>query len=127
MKVEETVFETLTQQYEIAKVQEAKEVPSVKVLDPADIPEKKVFPPRILLVAIGSLLALILGVNWVSATDRWNNIDPQDPGRLLVLNMVQSVKPQLKYVVRQKANLLVRARKCFQRSQGEVAPADTKQ
>jgi capsule polysaccharide export protein KpsE/RkpR len=127
MKVEETVFETLTQQYEIAKVQEAKEVPSVKVLDPADIPEKKVFPPRILLIAIGTLLALAIGVNWVSATDKWKNIDPQDPGRLLVLNMVQSVRPQLEYVAHQRANVLIRTKKFFQRSQGEVAPAETKQ
>src|SRR5262249_8434237 len=39
LKVEETVFETLTKQYEIAKVQEAKEIPTVKVLDAADVPE----------------------------------------------------------------------------------------
>ena len=34
-KIQETVFELLTEQYELAKVQEAKETPSVKVLDPA--------------------------------------------------------------------------------------------
>ena len=34
-KIQETVYELLTQQYELAKVQEAKEIPSVKVLDPA--------------------------------------------------------------------------------------------
>src|SRR5271165_1795441 len=34
-KIQEAVFEALTQQYEMAKVQEAKETPSVKVLDPA--------------------------------------------------------------------------------------------
>ena len=32
-KIQATVFELLTQQYETAKVQEAKEIPSVKVLD----------------------------------------------------------------------------------------------
>src|SRR2546430_11457055 len=39
-KIQETVFELLTQQYELAKVQEAKETPSVKVLDPGTVPEK---------------------------------------------------------------------------------------
>src|SRR6266478_4709071 len=34
-KIQETVYELLTEQYELAKVQEAKETPSVKVLDPA--------------------------------------------------------------------------------------------
>src|SRR6266699_7088198 len=40
-KIQATVFELLTQQYETAKVQEAKEIPSVKVLDPAIVPTKK--------------------------------------------------------------------------------------
>ena len=34
-KIQETVYELLTQQYELAKVQEAKEIPTVKVLDEA--------------------------------------------------------------------------------------------
>jgi capsule polysaccharide export protein KpsE/RkpR len=127
MKVAETVFETLTQQYELSKVQEAKEVPSVKVLDAPEIPEKKVFPPRILLVVIGALVALAFGINWVFAKDKWQNIDPEDPGKLLVLNMVQSVRPQLEYVVQQRTAVFVRVRKLFEQSPGEVAPAETEQ
>ena len=98
MKIHETVFETLTQQYEIAKVQEAKEVPSVKVLDPAELPEKKVFPPRTLLTLFGGLLALVLGACWVITKHGWTRIDPQDPRKILVLRMVGSVRPQLDYL-----------------------------
>jgi len=105
MKVEETVFETLTQQYEIAKVQEAKEVPSVKMLDPAELPEKKVFPPRTLLFFLGEIIALAIGAGWISGTDGWDKIDSQHPGKVLVLNMVRSVKPPLQYVV-QRGNFL---------------------
>src|ERR1700693_2793904 len=89
MKVEETVFETLTQQYEIAKVQEAKEVPSVKMLDPAELPEKKVFPPRTLLFFLGEIIALAIGAGWISGTDGWDTIDSQHPGKVLVLNMAR--------------------------------------
>src|SRR5207302_712190 len=35
VKIQEAVFETLTKQYEVAKIQEAKEIPSVRVLDVA--------------------------------------------------------------------------------------------
>src|SRR4029077_15105148 len=56
-KVEEAVFQTLTQEYELAKVQEAKETPTVKVLDPPNIPEKKSFPPRGLIGLGGTLFA----------------------------------------------------------------------
>ena len=47
-KIEELVVETLTQEYELAKVQEAKEIPTVKVLDSPDFPDKKSFPPAAL-------------------------------------------------------------------------------
>jgi uncharacterized protein involved in exopolysaccharide biosynthesis len=126
-KVEEAVFETLTQQYELAKVQEAKEVPSVKVLDPADVPEKKVFPPRTLLVLTGTFLALGLGVLWVLLSDRWAKTDPQDPGKLLVLEVVSSVKPQLAYVTQQRSALTDRTKSFLDRFGGEVTSAETKQ
>jgi len=46
-KVQEAVFETLTQEYELAKVQEAKEIPSVKVLDSPNVPERNHFLPAL--------------------------------------------------------------------------------
>ena len=122
MKVEETVFETLTQQYEIAKVQEAKEVPSVKVLDPPEIPERKTFPPRTLLTLLGTIIALAIGIKWVFASDEWNRTDPQDPGKLLVLDMARSVKPPLEYVVQRGSFVGILTRRIFARSrEGEPA------
>ena len=70
-KIQETVFEMLTEQYELAKVQEAKETPSVKVLDPARIPEKKSFPPRLPIMFIGTFLAFGLSVVWLLGWERW--------------------------------------------------------
>jgi uncharacterized protein involved in exopolysaccharide biosynthesis len=127
MKVEETVFETLTQQYEIAKVQEAKEVPSVKVLDPAEIPERKVFPPRMLLTVLGGLLALAIGIGWVIANDGWEKMDPEDPGKLLVLDMARSVKPQLEYVAQQGISFSSRTRRLFSGFEEESTAVESKQ
>ena len=123
-KVEETVFEILTQQYELAKVQEAKEIPSAKVLDPPDIPEKKVFPPRAILTVLGALFALVVGGFWVLGKDNWEKTDPEDPGKILVLNMVRSVQPQLEYVVQQQATTFTRAKRFVSRFWGEVPPAE---
>jgi uncharacterized protein involved in exopolysaccharide biosynthesis len=122
MKVEETVFETLTQQYEISKFQEAKEVPSVKVLDPPEIPEKKVFPPRTLLTLLGGVLAFLIGAASIIANDHWASIDPQDPGKILVLNMVESVRPQLNYIVQTRNSVAKQARKSVDRLRGEASP-----
>ena len=80
-KIEETVFELLTQQYELAKVQEAKEIPSVKVLDPAIVPTKKSFPHRLVLIGVGTLFAVLAVCVWLFAKRSWQAIDPQDPGK----------------------------------------------
>src|ERR1700689_2621234 len=82
-KIQETVFELLTQQCELAKVQEAKETPSVKVLDTAKVPEKKSFPPRLLIMFLGSFLALIIGTVWILGKAGWENIDACHPGKML--------------------------------------------
>ena len=49
-KIQENLYQLLTQQYELAKVEEAKSIPSVKVLDAAVVPTKKSYPPRTLIV-----------------------------------------------------------------------------
>jgi hypothetical protein len=82
-KIQETVYELLTQQFEIAKVEEAKETPTVKVLDPPDWPEKKYTPFRMLIVLLGMLLSFFGGVVWVLGSASWQQMDPQDPRKQL--------------------------------------------
>ena len=82
-KVEETIFEILTKQYEMARVEEAREVPSIKVLDVARVPEKKSFPPRLLLIALGTLVVFGLTAWYVLQKDRWMHMDPKDPRKVL--------------------------------------------
>ena len=91
-KVEEVVFETLTKQYEIAKVEEARETPSVKVLDAADVPEQKSFPPRTLFVLLGTFLVLAAASGWVLGRERWREVDPSDPGKVLAMDILQTIQ-----------------------------------
>ena len=51
------------------------------MLDPAELPEKKVFPPRTLLFFLGEIVALAIGAGWISGTDGWNKIDFSAPGK----------------------------------------------
>jgi len=94
-KIEETVYGLLTAQYELAKVQEAKEIPSVKVLDTALVPTKKSFPPRRILVFWGTFFALISGMMWVVAKERWNRIDPSDPRKAFARDVVSTFKAEM--------------------------------
>ena len=102
-KVEETVFETLTQEYELAKVQEAKEIPTVKVLDPPNLPEKKSFPPRTLFSLLGAMLALACGVTWVFGREMWKQTDPADPGKVLAQEVFNTVKAVIPWASRNGA------------------------
>jgi len=99
-KIQETVYELLTGQYELAKVQEAKETPSVKVLDPARIPEKKSFPPRLVIMFLGTFLACAISVLWVLGSARWEEVDPQDPRKVLVQEVAGALKARTPWASR---------------------------
>lgn len=94
-KVQEAVFEALTQEYELAKVEEAKEIPTVKVLDAPNVPERKSFPPRLLIICAAAFLSLALGVVWLLGTDHWANIDSQDPAKMLAGEILTTVRARL--------------------------------
>ena len=82
-KIRETVYELLTQQYEMAKIEEAKETPVLKVLDVAVVPERKSGPPRLLVMLFGAALSLITTSGWVLGSAAWRGMDPADPRRQL--------------------------------------------
>jgi uncharacterized protein involved in exopolysaccharide biosynthesis len=57
------LFDLLTKEYEIAKIEEAKSMPTIQVLDKAEPPEKKCKPRRtrmVLLAGAASLFAAVV-------------------------------------------------------------------
>lgn len=94
-RVEEAVFEVLTKEYELAKVQEAKETPSVKVLDVPDVPEKKSFPPRILVTALGTMLVLGGALLFVFGQTQWDAVEDSDARKALALEVYTTVRARV--------------------------------
>jgi capsule polysaccharide export protein KpsE/RkpR len=90
-KIQEAVYETLTQQDELAKVQEVRETPSVKILDAAAVPERKSFPPRTLIVFLCVSLALFGAAFFVMARARWEQIGSNDPSKVFTQEVLQTV------------------------------------
>jgi uncharacterized protein involved in exopolysaccharide biosynthesis len=90
-KMQEAIFETLTQGYELAKVQEVKETPSVMVIDSPDVPGKKSFPHRSYIVLAGLFFSIFLGAAWILGNDQWMKIDRQDPRKLFALEIFNTV------------------------------------
>ncbi len=62
VKIQEVIFELLTQQYEQAKLQEAKDTPTVQVLDSAVPPVKKSRPNRKAIVLMAGALSLVSSI-----------------------------------------------------------------
>ena len=79
LKIQETIIEFITKQYEMAKFTEAKDVSGVQILQKATVPDKKTKPKRTLLVLgitfatfmFAVFLAFVLeNVKWMSPGDR---------------------------------------------------------
>jgi len=94
-RVQEAVFETLTKEYELAKVQEVKEIPTVKVLDSPNIPDKKSFPPRLLIMLLGTALAFALATTWVFGKTAWDQTDSIDPRKAFAQEVFSTVKASI--------------------------------
>lgn len=94
-RVQEAVFEALTQQYELAKVQEAKETPSVKVLDEARVPERKSFPPRLVIMVLCTFLAFAFAMVHTLSRIRWDEIDSNDPAKVLATEVFRSMNAHM--------------------------------
>jgi len=88
-KIQETVFELLTQQYEIAKIEEAKEIPTVKVIDVADYPERKSWPPREIIVTLGTLLSLAGAIAWFKLKASWKVLPADNPKKQRTLKLAR--------------------------------------
>jgi uncharacterized protein involved in exopolysaccharide biosynthesis len=65
LKYQETVFELLAKEYEVAKLDEAREGSIVQVVDPAVPPDTKSSPHRTLIVLGATILAFFVAVFWV--------------------------------------------------------------
>ncbi|MBV9181550.1 MAG: lipopolysaccharide biosynthesis protein [Acidobacteria bacterium] len=92
VKVQETVYELLTQQYEVAKIQEAKSIPTVKVLDAANVPERRSSPRRAFVTLFGTTFALAAGLFWIIGRKKWHDVDPEDPRKQLSIEVVKQLK-----------------------------------
>jgi len=95
VKVQETVYELLTQQYEMTRIEEAKDVPVVNVIDPPGVPEKKSFPPRLLLALLLTAFSFTGAAALILMLDRWARVSFNDPRKVLLQDMLRSVRKRV--------------------------------
>ncbi|HYK35566.1 GumC family protein [Alloacidobacterium sp.] len=87
VKYYETIFEILARQYELAKLDEAKEGALIQVVDPAIVPDYKSSPKRGLITLIATIFGLLIGVFAAFLQEGMARLrqDPEQSQRLAIL------------------------------------------
>ncbi len=73
-KIKEMLFELLTKEFEIAKIEEAKSMPTIQVLDKAIVPENKSKPARTKIVLISGILSFFVAMSIAIGRDYFAKI-----------------------------------------------------
>jgi uncharacterized protein involved in exopolysaccharide biosynthesis len=96
LAVQTSIFEALTKQYEMAKVEEARDIPTVRVLDAAEVPEKKSHSVRTLMVLSGTILAFLLACGCVLVQGWWKSFN--SPWKRFVTEIAAAVISDISHV-----------------------------
>jgi len=88
----ENLYEMLTKQYELAKVEEAKEIPIITVLDAPDLPERHSSPHRLIILLGGVLLSAFAGITWVVAVTWWGVLDDSNRIKAFGISVFSSIR-----------------------------------
>ncbi len=92
VKVKETVYDLLTEQYELARIEEVKAIPSVRIIDPPSWPEKKSFPPRLIIMLVFTCLGAFSTAMFVVLQRRWQQLSPYDARKHLASRAWLAIK-----------------------------------
>ncbi|SDM70921.1 Uncharacterized protein involved in exopolysaccharide biosynthesis [Geoalkalibacter ferrihydriticus] len=80
-KVQETLFELISKQYEVAKISEAKNTSTLQILDAAAVPDLKSKPKRSLMVLVATFAAGFLAVLVAFVREFGRNLAGEDRRR----------------------------------------------
>jgi capsule polysaccharide export protein KpsE/RkpR len=106
VKVKETVYDLLTEQYELARIEEVKSIPSVRIIDPPSWPEKKSFPPRLVMILGLTALSVFAAAMLLVAQNRWRNVTPLDPRKQLASHIWRTLRNDSKLLRQRTRNNL---------------------
>ena len=94
VKYYDTIFNLLAQQYELAKLDQAKEGALIQVVDPAIPPDRKSSPKRALIVIVATFVGFLFGIFWAlfqAGLERLKE-DPEASSKLAVLRQALSLR-----------------------------------
>lgn len=105
VQAQEAVSQLLTQEYEMARIEEAKDVPAVSVITPPGLPEKKAFPPRLLLALLLTLLSFLGASSLILLRHYWALMPSRDPRKEFVSEVAFVLQQHLGSIFRTKRSM----------------------
>lgn len=101
-KIQEAIFEMLTKQYELMKINEVKDVSSLQIIQKAKVPERKSMPKRsfmVIMAAFSSFIVMLLLVfarefcvhMFEADQERWDQVLKQMPILSVSLTQLQKL------------------------------------
>jgi capsule polysaccharide export protein KpsE/RkpR len=94
VRIHETVFDLLSEEYETARIEEVKSIPAVSVIDSPGLPERKSGPHRVLIVLTATTLSLIIAALFLLAKRSWTTMDQLDGRRVLAIHIGATLRNQ---------------------------------
>lgn len=91
LKTQEALFELLTKQYEVAKINEAKDTSSMQVLDEAVVPLKTSKPRRLMIVVLAAVTAFFASIIVVFIQEYFSKLSPEDAA------IIHDIKASLRF------------------------------
>jgi capsule polysaccharide export protein KpsE/RkpR len=91
VRIQETVYELLSAQYETSRIEEAKSIATVSVIDPPGLPEKKSSPHRLIIILASTVLGFILASLFLLLQRSWLSIPEGDTRRMLACQMASAL------------------------------------
>jgi capsule polysaccharide export protein KpsE/RkpR len=90
VRIHETVFDLLSEQYETARIEEVKSIPTVSVIDVPGLAERKSGPHRVLIVLSSTILSVILTGVFLLMKRSWVSMRTDDPRRMLATQILKT-------------------------------------
>jgi capsule polysaccharide export protein KpsE/RkpR len=92
VRIHETVFDLLSEEYETARIEEVKSIPTVSVIDSPGLPERKSGPHRVLIVLAATVISIILTALFLLIKRFWLAIDQLDSRRVLAADIQAALR-----------------------------------
>jgi uncharacterized protein involved in exopolysaccharide biosynthesis len=102
LQVKTIAYGYLQQQFEMARLDAQRDVPIIRILDPATLPTEKSSPMRTLIVLAMTLAAFLCSIFWILASEAWKrNIGEAGSDGPQTLNSeIETASPRLRRVAK---------------------------